>query len=92
MILLIVNRRGETPPPISQTWHGDTLGESATTGKALVRAVAQGRGEFPGGVRQCSGKRYDVSIRPFRGTSKAHEETRGLQFETVILTIGVPGS
>src|SRR5713101_1939178 len=38
--------------------------------KALVRAVARGRGGFPGGVRQCSGKRSGQSIRPRRGTSK----------------------
>jgi hypothetical protein len=35
-----------------------------------VRAVARGRGEFPGEVRQCSGKRSQRSIRPLRGTSK----------------------
>ena len=38
---------------------------STTTGKALVRAVAQGRGGFPGRVRQCSGKQRRASIRPF---------------------------
>ena len=30
-----------------------------------MRAVAQGRGAFPGEVRQCSGKRCARSIRPF---------------------------
>src|SRR5216683_3098282 len=38
--------------------------------KALVRAVARGRGGFPGEVRKCSGKRSGQSIRPLRGTSK----------------------
>ena len=56
-------------------WDGHTAAESATTGKALVRAVAQGRGGFPGGVRQCSGKQRERSIRPFRCTSKGREES-----------------
>jgi len=47
-----------------------TPAESATTGKALVRAVARGRGGFPGEVRQCSRKRGEPRIRSFRGTSK----------------------
>jgi hypothetical protein len=46
--------------------------------KALVRAVARGRGGFPGEVRQCSGKRSGQSIRPLRGTSKGAIQRRGL--------------
>jgi hypothetical protein len=42
--------------------------------KALVRAVTQGRGGFPGEVRQCSGKQRAARIRPFRRTSKARDE------------------
>jgi hypothetical protein len=61
--------------------HGDTPAEGATTGKALVRAVARGRGVFPGGVRQCSVKRCEPRIRPFRGTRKEREETAVGQFE-----------
>jgi hypothetical protein len=38
-----------------------------------MRTVAQGREGFPGGVRQCSGKRRARSIRPFRGTRKGQE-------------------
>jgi hypothetical protein len=38
-----------------------------------MRAVAQSREGFPGGVRQCSGKRRVRSIRPFRGTRKGRE-------------------
>jgi hypothetical protein len=38
-----------------------------------MRTVAQGREGFPGGVRQCSGKRRARSIRPFRGTRKGRE-------------------
>src|SRR5712691_5990564 len=41
--------------------------------KALVRAVARGRGGFPGEVRQCSGKRSGQSIRPLRGTRKGSD-------------------
>ena len=35
-----------------------------------MRAVARGRRGFPGEVRQCSGKRCEVSMRPFPRTSK----------------------
>jgi hypothetical protein len=41
-----------------------------------VRAVAQGRGGFPGRVRQCSGKQRRASIRPFRRTSNDEGSTR----------------
>jgi hypothetical protein len=41
-----------------------------------VRAVAQGRGGFPGWVRQCSGKQRKRSIRPFRRTSNDEGSTR----------------
>ena len=47
--------------------------------KTLVRAVARGRGPFPGGVRQCSGKRYEGSIRPYRSTSKDEPSRCGCQ-------------
>jgi len=38
-----------TSPPISRNRDSDTPAESATTGKALVRAVARGRGGCPAG-------------------------------------------
>ena len=60
--------------------HGDTPAESATTGKALVRAVAQGRGEgSPAGYG--SAQESDTSIRRFRGTSKGREETAGVSLK-----------
>jgi len=39
-----------------------------------VRAVAQGRGEFPDEVRQYSGKRGMRIIRPFRCASNVIEQ------------------
>jgi hypothetical protein len=49
-----------------------------------VRAVARGRGGFPGGVRQCSGKRYDRSIRPFLGARKGRRAACALDLEGVV--------
>ena len=40
---------GATPPSISRTGDGHTATESATPGKALVRAVARGREDSPAG-------------------------------------------
>ena len=42
--------------------------------KSFGEGCYSGRGGFPGGVRQCSGKRCTQSIRPFRGASKRREE------------------
>ena len=53
-----------------------------------MRAVYSGRGGFPGGVRQCSGKRCTPTLRSFRGTSKGRDETAMVKFETLA---GVPG-
>ena len=38
-------------------------------------------GEFPGEVRQCSGKRYARSIRPFRGTSEGTEKRNSAELD-----------
>ena len=49
-----------------------------------MRAVARGRGGFPGGVRQCSGKRYERRIRPFRGARKGRGAPCALDLEGVV--------
>jgi hypothetical protein len=56
-------------------------GRECHDGKALVRAVTQGRGGFPGEVRQCSGKRDEARIRSFQGTRKGTRDEVVGQFE-----------
>jgi hypothetical protein len=41
-------------------------------------------GGVPGGVRQCSGKRYERRIRPFRGARKGRGAACALDLEGVV--------